>query len=126
MSTANWREAGVSSISPAPSFARTSIVCWPAASPVRLSGDSHAAQPPVSSRHSKPAPGSFEENENVGSGPVKPEGPESTWVSGALVSTVNDRWAGLASTFPRASVARTSNKCADSLRLEYALGDPQL
>ncbi len=40
---------------------------------------------------------------------VVPVGPELIVVSGAAVSTVNARVAGVASTLPAASVARTEN-----------------
>ena len=39
---------------------------------------------------------------------VVPEGPESIWVSGALVSTVKVRLAGVGSGLPAVSTARTS------------------
>jgi hypothetical protein len=45
------------------------------------------------------------------------------------VETVHDRDAGEASVLPAASVARTSNVCAEAARPEYAFGDehaPQL
>ena len=41
--------------------------------------------------------------------PIVPVGPESIVVFGAVVSTVNVRVAGEASTLPAASVARTRN-----------------
>ena len=46
-----------------------------------------------------------------------PVGPESIVVSGATVSTVKVRVAGVASTLPAASLARTSNVCAPCARL---------
>jgi hypothetical protein len=46
-------------------------------------------------------------------------------VSGAVASTVNDRVAGVVSTVPRLSVARTENVYAPSARLLYARGDVQ-
>ena len=46
-------------------------------------------------------------------------------VSGAVVSTVNVRDAGLASTLPTASIARTENVCAPSTRPLRARGEPQ-
>ena len=45
---------------------------------------------------------------------VTPEGPLSIVVSGAAVSTVKLRDAGVGSTLPAGSVARTSNVCAPS------------
>jgi translation elongation factor TU len=47
---------------------------------------------------------------------VTPAGPESIVVSGAIVSTVNVRVAGVASVFPAASVARTANVCEPCAR----------
>ena len=49
-------------------------------------------------------------NANDGEAPfVVPVGPPVIVVSGAAVSTVNERVAGVASTLPAASVARTEN-----------------
>ena len=42
---------------------------------------------------------------------TEPEGPAVIVVSGARVSTVHDRLAGVASMFPAASAARTWNVC---------------
>ena len=47
---------------------------------------------------------------------IAPVGPVLIVVSGAAVSTVNVRVAGVASTLPAASRARTSNVCAPSAR----------
>jgi hypothetical protein len=49
---------------------------------------------------------------------VGPEGPEVIVVSGAVVSTVQVQRAGLASTFPARSRARTSNTYVWSVRPE--------
>ena len=66
--------------------------------------------PGPSSLHSNVAPASFEENVNDGDATlVVPVGPVLIVVSGAAVSTVNDRVAGVASTLPAPSVARTEN-----------------
>ncbi len=63
----------------------------------------------VSSLHSNVAFGS-EVNVNDGAVTfVRPFGPPVIVVSGATVSTVNDRVAGDASVFPTASRARTKN-----------------
>ena len=68
-----------------------------------------------SRRHSKLDPGSEEEKANEGEASlVAPEGPESIVVSGLAVSTVKLGDAGVASVFPTASVARTSNVCEPS------------
>ena len=50
--------------------------------------------------------------------PVGPEGPDVIVVSGAVVSTVQVQRAGLASTFPARSRARTSNTYVWSVRPE--------
>ena len=77
-------------------------------------GDVHAAYVPapagVSSLHSNVAPGSGDENVNDGAVTfVGPVGPAVIVVSGATVSTVNDRAAGEASRLPARSRARTEN-----------------
>ncbi len=48
--------------------------------------------------------------------PIVPLGPSLIEVSGAVVSTVNDRVAGDWSWLPAASVARVSNVCEPSAR----------
>jgi hypothetical protein len=64
----------------------------------------------VSSLHSNVEPLSEDVNVNDGAVTVVvPVGPPVIVVSGAAVSTVNDRVAGLASTLPAPSVARTEN-----------------
>ena len=47
---------------------------------------------------------------------VGPVGPDVIVVSGAVVSTVNVRVAGVASTLPAASIARTANVCSPAAR----------
>jgi hypothetical protein len=65
--------------------------------------------------HSNVEPAFVDENVNEGEAPlVVPLGPELIEVSGAAVSTVNDRVAGVASTLPAASVARTETVYAPS------------
>ena len=54
--------------------------------------------------------------------PVGPLGPESIAVCGAVVSTVHVRLAGVPSTLPAASVARTSKVCSPSARALSACG----
>jgi hypothetical protein len=49
---------------------------------------------------------------------VDPDGPEVMVVSGAVVSTFQAQWEGLASTLPARSRARTSNVCAPSTSAE--------
>ena len=66
--------------------------------------------PGPSSLHSNVAPASLDENVNDGEAPlVGPAGPVLIVVSGATVSTVKVRVAGVASCCRRASVARTEN-----------------
>src|SRR5262249_57798178 len=47
---------------------------------------------------------------------VSEAGPESTWVRGAVASTVQLKVAGVASALPASSIARTSNLCVRSVR----------
>ena len=78
----------------------------------------------MSSRHSN-EPGSFDENVNRGvSSVVEPTGPESSDVSGATVSTVNRRDAGVASV-PPALVARTEKVYEPFVVVVYVRGDVQ-
>ncbi len=68
-----------------------------------------------------------DENENVGVlSFVNPVGPLAIVVSGAVVSTVNVLLAGDGSTFPAASIARTSKLCEPSLNAAVVNGDPQV
>ena len=66
--------------------------------------------------HSNVAPGSGEENSNEAEPePTVPEGPvAASVVSGAVVSEVHVRVAGLWSTFPARSVERTEKVCEPS------------
>ena len=71
----------------------------------------------ASRRHSNVTPVSVPENVKAAVAVlIAPVGPVLIVVSGAAVSTVNVRVAGVASTFPAASRARTSNVCAPSAR----------
>ena len=77
-------------------------------------GDVHAANVPVpagvSSLHSNVEPASVAVNVNDGDvAVVVPVGPPVIVVSGAVVSTVKVRVAGVASGLPAPSVARTEN-----------------
>ena len=80
--------AGVASVLPAASVARTSKVWLPAPSAPSVSGLEHAVQLPPSTRHSKVEPASEELNEKVGvvsfDGSV---GVASIVVAGAVLST---------------------------------------
>ena len=120
VSTVNVRVAGVASTLPAASVARTENVYVPSASGPSVRGEVQLAYVPVaapgpSSLHSNVEPASVEVNVNDGDAPlVVPVGPPVIVVSGAAVSTVNVRVAGVASTLPAASVARTRNVYAPS------------
>ena len=115
VSTVKPRDAGVGSRFPAGSVARTSNVCAPSASDAVVSGVEHEPHAPASTRHSNVEPAWLDENANVGvASLVRPDGPPSIVVCGAAVSTVKMCDAGVGSTLPARSVARTSNVCAPS------------
>ena len=114
VSTVNERVAGEASVLPAASVARTDTLWAPLASAVVVHGLVQLAHEPVSTRHWNVDPLSLDVNANVGVvSLVGPVGPEPIVVSGATLSvgrvvlTVNVRVAGVASTLPAASVART-------------------
>src|SRR5215207_6366536 len=114
VSTVNERVAGEPSTLPAPSVARTENVYEPFIVVVYACGEVQAAYVPapagVSSLHSNVEPASLAVNVNDGAVPdVVPVGPPVIVVSGAAVSTVNERVAGEPSTLPAPSVARTQN-----------------
>ena len=78
----------------------------------------------MSTRHWKVVPDSADEKSKVGVGSsVVPEGPPSSVVSGAAVSTVNVREAGVESGLPSASVARTEKVCSPSVSEAVVTGD---
>ena len=115
LSTSKARWAGEASVFPAGSMARTWKVCGPSPSDAVVWAEVQETQASLSVRHSKVEPAWSDENVNVGVGSfVGPEGPLSIVVSGVAVSTVNARDAGVGSTFPAGSVARTSKVCAPS------------
>jgi hypothetical protein len=94
---------------PAGSVARTSNVCVPDARPVYSCGEEHAVKAPASTRHAKPDPASLELKVKVALVAfVGSDGPESTVVSGGVVSIVQVQVAGVGSVFPSESVARTA------------------
>jgi hypothetical protein len=115
VSSVNDAVAGDASGVPRLSVARTENVYDPSASELYAFGEVHAAYVPVvepgpSSLHSNVDPASVAVNVNCGDAlPVVPVGPPVIVVSGAAVSTVNDRVAADASGVPRPSVARTEN-----------------
>src|SRR5918992_5132135 len=124
VSTVIARLAGLVSVLPAASVARTSNVCAPSDNAPVVCGEVQAAKAAASTRHSKPAPASLG-NPNVGvESLVRPVGPESIVVCGAAVSTVNARLAA-APVLPAASVARTSNVCAPSDNAPVVCGEVQ-
>ena len=83
----------------------------------------HGSKPPSSRLHSKNA-SSLAENPNEGlASVVDPEGPESICVSGGIESTVKVREAGVSSTLPAASLARTSNVWTLEAKPEYDFGE---
>ena len=101
---------------PAVVVARTENVWAPSARPVRLRGDVHAAQSAPSRRHSNVAAavGELNAKEAVALLTV-PLGPLSMLVSGGP-SMVQLELAGVASTLPAASRARTSKVCEPAAR----------
>ena len=119
--------AGEASTLPASSRARTENVYVPLAGvwyvvspewqPWKLPG-----APGRSSLQSKLEWRCVDANVNDADAFVGPAGPDVIDVSGATVSTVNDRVAGDA-TFPSASIARTQNVYAPSASGPYGLGD---
>ena len=100
-------------------MARTEKVWAPSASAAvgvwAAPGPLQGANAAESKRHSKVEPVSLEEKPKVGvESLVGPEAPEVIVVFGAWVSTVKERVAGVASTLPAGSVARTAKVWAPS------------
>src|SRR3954471_1514712 len=88
---AKLRVAGVASVLPTASLARTPKVCGPSARTGGVNGEPQGEKPSSSIWHSKLAPVSLEKAK-VGVGSlVGPAGPESIEVSGELVSIVKPR-----------------------------------
>src|SRR4051794_3358791 len=117
-STVHVRLAGVGSVFPAGSMARTSTVCWPPASSPSFQLAPQGPQATVSTlslvslsrRHSYVEPGSLEVELNVGVRSVDlppSSGPTAIVVSGGSASTVNARAAGVESSLPSVDFART-------------------
>ena len=121
--TVKARSAGVWSLRPTASVARTRNVCWPNASSRVTSGVLHATNGSLSMLQVNVAAGSLDANAKAGrrSSVVSP-GPALIVVSGAVVSTVKLRIAGVASVFVAGSVARTLKRCAPSLSIALANG----
>jgi hypothetical protein len=104
------RCAGVASVLPAASTARTSSAWSPAEGAATCSGETQTANAPPSSRHSKLEPPSDDvKRKSTGPAATSPDGPSAIVVSGATVSTVQAARGGWGSTLPAASTARTSN-----------------
>ena len=126
VSTVMERLAGVWSRLPAGSVARTRNVCAPLDRDDVVNGDEHEVKEAVSTEHWNVEPVSVDAKANVGvESLVGPLGPEVNDVSGASVSTVKLRVAGLWSVFPAASVARTSKVWAPSARTAVVTGETQ-
>src|SRR5215218_6826716 len=104
--------AGEASRLPTASTARTANVCVPSARPVYVIPLEQAEKPAPSRLHSKPAtplPESVPLSPNVAVRLALRFGcAPSIEVSGATASTVHDHEAGVGSTFPRTSIARTA------------------
>ena len=126
VSTAHVRDAGVASTLPSASIARTENVCAPSPSPEYDFGEAQLVHAPESSLHSK-EPDSVAENPNDAAAVATvPFGPLVIEVSGATVSTAHVRDAGVASTLPSPSLARTEKVCVPSASAEYDFGEAQL
>ena len=110
------RLAGVASMLPAVSIARTWKLCAPAASAgLTVRGEVQAAKAALSTLHWKLAVASGELKLNVGVVSfvgVGSTGPPVKAVFGGVRSTVKLRTAGLASMLPAVSIARTRMLCA--------------
>src|SRR5262249_52501167 len=121
--------AGVASLNPLLSIARTWNVCVPRLTEVYVRGLAHEVKFPASSRHSKPATGPLSDPVNrrvtvldVVSPPFaivlpRPSMALAIAVSGGT-STVNEWRAGLPSRLPERSTARTSKSCRPTVRFE--------
>ena len=122
--------AGVGSVLPAASTARTSRTWSPSVTALSAYGLEQVAHEPSSRRHSKPAPRSADENVNAAVvAVVTAAGPLSIAVSGAVsgAPSVTDQVcsAGVASVNPSA-VPRTVRVCAPSARPVRTSGEAQV
>ena len=111
VSTVKVTAAAEASVLPAMSVARTLKVCAPSASVSVVKGVTHEAQSPSSTWHSKVASVGSEELKakviSVDLVRLPSAGPESMVVSGAVASSVKLRVAGVRSSLPARSTART-------------------
>ncbi|MFP5452314.1 MAG: hypothetical protein ACLGG9_11295 [Thermoleophilia bacterium] len=112
-STVNDTEAGLASVLPAASVARTSNVCAPSLRPVNCTGETQGANDAPSRRHSKVDPASDDAKLTlVEIVLITAAGAWVIVVCGATLSTTKATSAGVESVFPAGSVARTRNVCA--------------
>ena len=112
VSTFHERVAGLVSILPAASVARTVNACCPSARFEWTRGEEQGVRGSPSSAHWKVTPVSFELNPKLAFAEFQtPDGPEVMVVSGAAASTVHVRVAALASAFPAGSTARIVTVC---------------
>src|ERR687895_2188472 len=131
--------AGASTL-PSTSTPRTSKVCVPTDRPVYvieppvpppttgLPVHAHGAKLPLSIRHWKSTLGSFATNSSVASvSTVVASGPDSIVVTGGVLpasAPIVQVWtAGVLSTLPETSTARTSKRCSPSARADSVSGD---
>jgi hypothetical protein len=119
--------AGLGSVFPAASVARTLNVCDPALRPLYSLGLVHDSQEPESRLHSNTELGSLEPNAKEAVVElVEPLGPEVIAAPGGVLSPggsiVHVCVAGLASVLSAASVARTLKVCEPMAGLLYAFG----
>src|SRR4051794_32550057 len=135
-STVHLRLAGVASVLPAASVARTSTVCRPPSSSGSFQPAAQGAHATVSTlslvslsrRHSNVESGSDEVELNVGVRSVDlppSSGPTAIAVSGASASTVKARAAGVESSLPSVDLARTFSVYAPEASLGAVNGVEQ-
>src|ERR687895_349980 len=118
--TCQLRTAGVVSMLPATSIARTRSWCTPTAKSMSCNGEMHALNAAPSSEQRKVAPSSLEENTKLALvNCVIVGGVALMVVSGDVVSTiVQTQAAGVGSMLPETSTVRTSNVCRPAPRPE--------
>ncbi len=114
--TSQVRVAGVGSVLPAASIARTRTVRWPGASVGRTSGLAQSVNDAPSRAHSNLTPDSLALNDtDAGPGEMVPAGPAVISVTGGVVSMRQVRLAGVVSVLPAGSVARIRTVCSPSV-----------
>ena len=117
--------AGVASVLPKTSVARTSKACSPTPSPATSAGTSHAVNGAPSSEQAnvEPASSAAKANDAVRA-TVSAGGPSVRVVWGAWIgTTVHSCSTQIASTWPAGSVARTANTWSPTARPVYTCGD---